>query len=751
MSVNPALNLQIALRNPAWLVCWMMLILAGRGYGQNPPSILRSETPPDISEKYQANPRFYEVMSAFPHPNSYTRYKFDEVQSAARHDPAMMVILGDHYRIGRSTPLDLRKALKEYEKAASKGYTMAYHRIAYMYADGLGLPKEKEKILHFLKLSADGGYHLAQYDYALIYLNGKFNEPRDFARAYKYLKMAADQQHRLSIESLAMLAIHPESVLAGLPCGLKEALDWYRKAGDTDGERLLKAKIGSFGGLRYYLRSIPDFIPGLGDNTDPTDRRQGLEIILSLASVQNLLGEELFNTYRREIAENILYRAYFEAQQQPDELLRMIVYCHQQDSILHPYQLRYNEAAGRDFRLLVNFTDASSLAPFLEQFAGYPLIFRPEELLIVSDRVYVALMLKENPENLHVPLDQFLLRNPWIIQNMSSRYIAHFETQQFARHRQQLVNTPYQGGDYLVDVFSRYAAYRSSETDTLEKAVIPGIRLHCLHPFLTDLLITNISGIHNEGSAITDLLGGLKKAQETFKSDINTYWTLLLRKPAELLRGVGQTSDAPSIVTQIRNVMQQAGEKQLDKICRSLRDNETGAFTILQKASAYETMEMMTGSNLQRFTAISQWSLRNLLMVSNCTFTDPNGVIFVPLITKRELPDPGNCAEKIPEHNYRIYQTSSIHLSAASITLTNNSEIPLIVSFSLMNAEAITPEATGAFALPAEPIIKITATPIQIASGETITLEAAFPESLQIPDLVVVAEFANLHQTLILR
>jgi len=751
MSVKTGLSSSSFLRSITWLLCWIAIFIPASIAGQNPPSILRSESPPDIAEKYQANPRFYEVMSAFPHPNSYTRYNFEEVKRAARHDPAMMVILGDHYRIGRSTPLDYRKAQKEYEKAAARGYAMANHRMAYMYADGLGLPKEKEKILHFMKISADGGYELAQYDYALVYLNGKFNEPRDFVKAYKYLKMAADQGHRLSMESLAMLSFHPESVPAGLPCGLKEALEWYRKAGDTDGERALKEKIGSIGGLRYYLRTIPGFIPGLQTDADLANPAQGLAMIRKLEQHQSLLGETLFDTYRREIAENILYRFYFEAQQKPDDLLRFIVFCHIHDSILNPYQLRYNEAAGRDFRLVVNFTDVRSLTPFLERFSAYPKVFTQQELLIVADRVYVALMLKDISAALQNPLDQFLVKNTWVIRNLTARYIAHFENQQFSINRNQLLNNPYRAGGYLEEVFSRYGSYRSSETDTLEMGIIPEIRLHCLHPYLTDQLISNISNIRHTRTIIHEIVHGLKTAQETFRKDINTYWSLLLKESQTILKGVTQTGDASSMATQIRMMMQVAGEKRLDQVCQTLRTNDARAYMVLDQASIYEIMEMMTGNNLPRYTKVSQLAIRNTLMVSNSAFTDPNGVNFVPVITERALPDPGCCTEKITEHFYRIYHTSALHLTAASLIITNKSSIPMQVTLWLQKASEVAPEATGVLPSPVDPFLSITPAPILIAPGESITLEPVFPAGVEIPDLVLLAHFHNMHQTLIMR
>lgn len=158
----------IIIRSITCLLLLPLLTLA-----QTITTIPKSSKPTDIKEIYKANPHFYEVMSAFPNDNSYYKYRFEEVKKVARDNPEYMVILGDHYRIGRSTPLDHKKAMKEYQRAFSKGYALAGHRIAYMHADGLGVSKDNKLFIEWLTKSADAGCDLAQYDMALVHLNEK--------------------------------------------------------------------------------------------------------------------------------------------------------------------------------------------------------------------------------------------------------------------------------------------------------------------------------------------------------------------------------------------------------------------------------------------------------------------------------------------------------------------------------------------------------------------------------------------------
>lgn len=400
----------------------ILFMLPLAGISQSPPTLPKIPAPPDISQAYRANPYFYEVMTGFPDNNSFYKYDFEEVKKKARHDPEMMVVLGDHYRIGRSTDVDLKKALKEYHKAAARGNSAGNHRIAYMYADGLGLPKDPAMIMEFLKKSADGGYAPAQYDYALIFLNGKFNQPRDLKIAYPYLKKASAQGHRNARELLAMLAFHTSSLEAGLPTGLKHAQELFRLAKDTDGEKKLIQQIASFSGLRYYLATFPDFLPGVTLPKDPTDSMAGIRLIIDLERNKGILGEKLFQTYRQELAENILYRYYFAAQGNRTALLWFLVYCDKQAMWLHPFDNRYAEAAARDFRLTVSTLSIAGADSLFAEFDQYAKIFPAGAYPIVADRIFVSTYLRENPQEVREHITNLLMQRNWILANLPAKY-----------------------------------------------------------------------------------------------------------------------------------------------------------------------------------------------------------------------------------------------------------------------------------------------------------------------------------------
>ncbi len=619
--------------------------------GQIPPTLLKSELPPDISESYRANPHFYEIMSGFPHPNSYYMHSFDEVQKNARHDPEAMVLLGDHYRMGRSVPMDPKKALREYQRAASKGYAKADHRIAYMYADGLGLPKDPAMILSYLKKSADRGYDLAQYDYALVYLNGKFNEPRDLAKAYPYLLQASGQGHRNATELLAMLSFHAGSPNAGIPTGLSIALGYFRQAKDTDGERSLLQNINSYSGLRYYLRIIPDFIPGVTPVSDPTDERQGIQLIEQLSKNKHLTGEENFNRYRYEIAENILYCQYHKAQGNRESLLRFMLFCSDKAAWLESGSIRYSDAAGRDFRLTITYRNEEELQKYLDEFTVYPQIFTNIEMRTAADRVFVSLFLKENNDAFKPVIAEFFKSNERLCANLSKKYIAIFEGYEFETHRDLIIAQPDLALLYLEQIFERIRKYIPAEADTLSKGILPMIRCLCLHPLPCNRFYTLLASSPLITPETIRLLEGLKRASRLMDEDINQYFDILANNPEEILSIACDPKSLRENVKHVHQFMTDQGEKQLLSLCSLLQANPTDLITHLAAVNKERTYELnlLSVQNKVQNLLFEAWSA--LVSINRINLFDPNGVALIPEMKEGYVRHTSPC----PDAHVRTY------------------------------------------------------------------------------------------------
>ena len=618
-------------------------------WGQNPPTILRSTVPPDITESYRANPRFYEIMSAFPHNNSFYMYNFEDVRKKARNDPEYMVILGDHYRIGRSTPMDMKRAMREYERAASKGYAKANHRIAYMYADGLGLPKDREKIMEFLKKSADGGYDLAQYDYALVFLNGKFGEARDIRKAYPYLLKASEQGHRLSTELLAMVSYHAAAPNAGIPTGLETALKYYRGAKDTDGERALMQNISSFGGLRYYLRAIPGFLPGVDAALDPTDLKQGIELLEQLERVIHLTGEENFNRYKFEISENILYNNYHKAQGDRIALLGFLISCNNNSKWLHPASSRYIDAAARDFRLTVNFLNTQSLLPYLDEFRSYRQKFQDPDKPVVADRIYVALFFPDMNADLRKKTAEFFREESWILHNLSGRYIVHFETYEFELNRDHLIFNPDIGKGYLDNLFQRFNAYRPEEADTLSAGFMNNLRAYCIHPLLNVCLYEHLKTVKNlPVEKLNPMMDALLLAESMYMEDANLYISTLKNDPLLLNISPAEDINIAELADNVSALMRKAGADRIKRLCNSLQTRPEYVIRELSSLKYYEIAEMNVSPNdiATRNLEFLAWS--GSINIRNISFSDPNGVVFIPEVIPvfAHIENPCNPSEK---------------------------------------------------------------------------------------------------------
>lgn len=650
---------------------FICLFLPGIVVAQTPSSILKYPLPPDISESYRANPHFYEIMTGFPDNNSYYKYDFEEVKKNARNDAESMVILGDHYRIGRSTPADLKKALKEYHRAATKGSAKANHRIAYMYADGLDLPRDQKMILEYLHRSAAGGYAPAQYDCALIYLNGKFDQPRDPAKAYPFLQKASAQGHKNATELLAMLAFHPASQSAGIPAGLEPALRYFRLAGDSDGEKALLMSISTFGGLRYYLRTIPGFIPGIELPADPADAVLGPALLRQLMKNQSLTGEQNYRNYRKELAENILYKAYFASQSNREALLRFILFCYRENDVLGPENQRYIEAASRDFRLTVLFSSEKTLEPYLSEFDLYPGKFNPDELPVVADRIFVALYLRESPELISEKVEGYLFQRAWITSQLSAKYALTLENDRWLKVRHNIITNPYQAVAYINGLFERLGEYNSEASDTLLEVVLPQLRNYCLHPALSLLLSDQLHQSKNNQKSLL-LQQGTDRANTLIREDINRYFEAIALDPAAY--AIDPLSDPPpkKLAGLTRKTLIMEGEAYLDSLCTLLPHYPQEVLTALDPLALPLSAALQIDKNFQRTKQLTLNSWSKLLAIKQINCKDPNGVELFPE-TVNYSPFTALTCPGIPAYKGILLKNNTEVLYTWKITVINHS------------------------------------------------------------------------------
>jgi localization factor PodJL len=153
-------------------------------------------------------------------------------------DPAAEFAVGSRLAEGRGVPQDIEQAAIWYQRAAQKGFAIAQYRLATYYERGIGVSKDlgralvwyrraaeqgNVKAMHNLGVllssrdlgapdyaaavplfqkAADTGLRDSQYNLAVLYESGLGVE-QDFARAYRYLALAARQGDAQAVKRLA--------------------------------------------------------------------------------------------------------------------------------------------------------------------------------------------------------------------------------------------------------------------------------------------------------------------------------------------------------------------------------------------------------------------------------------------------------------------------------------------------------------------------------------------------------------------
>lgn len=145
----------------------------------------------------------------------YLDVPFDQLKKAAEAgDPESQNKIGVLFAQGIGLPRDKVKAFEWYKKAADAKYPPAMWNLAFMYVRGEGGVKEDMATAFGLfKEAAELGFADAQYDLAYMYLQG-LGTTLDRAEGMKWLNKAAGQGHRDAKKLLQEMG-EPEKAPAG--------------------------------------------------------------------------------------------------------------------------------------------------------------------------------------------------------------------------------------------------------------------------------------------------------------------------------------------------------------------------------------------------------------------------------------------------------------------------------------------------------------------------------------------------------
>jgi len=133
---------------------------------------------------------------------------------------------------------DFKGAFRLFKQAAEKGDRISQYRVAYMYLDGLGTPRNNFEALKWFRVAAARGNAKAQDQLAVMLLKGQ-GTPRDVDGAIKFFRLAAEKGVVSAQVSLAR--IYDKNGRA--PANPEEALNWFRKAA-VQGNAYAQARLG---------------------------------------------------------------------------------------------------------------------------------------------------------------------------------------------------------------------------------------------------------------------------------------------------------------------------------------------------------------------------------------------------------------------------------------------------------------------------------------------------------------------------
>jgi uncharacterized protein len=161
--------------------------------------------------------------------------------------------LGFMYANGVGVPKDEAEAVKWFRKAAIQGNAQAQSNLGIAYGNGEVVPQDDVEAVKWYRKAADQGDAQAQFVLGLTFYNGTDGLTKDKAEALKLFRQAAHQGN-LSAQLMLSLMFDPIS-LWDHPKDQREARFWSRKAADqknafatnTDSDFQLSRTVPQFG------------------------------------------------------------------------------------------------------------------------------------------------------------------------------------------------------------------------------------------------------------------------------------------------------------------------------------------------------------------------------------------------------------------------------------------------------------------------------------------------------------------------
>ena len=137
--------------------------------------------------------------------------------------------LGEMYEKGYAVDIDLKEALKWYEKSANNTNVNAQYYLGYLYKEGKIVPKDINKALYWYKKAANNGSEIAQYSLGHFYYSA-VDVKKDNREAIKWLEKAGAQNYKKSYYILGLLYLNS----GGEEIDYKKSFEYFSKGLDSN-------------------------------------------------------------------------------------------------------------------------------------------------------------------------------------------------------------------------------------------------------------------------------------------------------------------------------------------------------------------------------------------------------------------------------------------------------------------------------------------------------------------------------------
>lgn len=170
---------------------------------------------------------------------------YTKAAEEGKYNLAMMYILGPG--VGTDGQYS-DQAVRWLTKAADEGNSSAQARLAEMYEDGRGVPKDDGQAVRWYTKAAEAGHSGASFNLGLMYSNGQ-GVTQDYGQAAMWYTKAAEAGHRSARFNLGVMYYNGQ----GVPQDYGLAVTWYTKAAEA-GSTIAQFNLAS---MYYGGQGIP--------------------------------------------------------------------------------------------------------------------------------------------------------------------------------------------------------------------------------------------------------------------------------------------------------------------------------------------------------------------------------------------------------------------------------------------------------------------------------------------------------------